>query len=76
MSIQREVELFKASSKEQRRQFKQVSGIYGLVYDDQVIYIGQSIDIGRRIGDHMYCKRNINQVMHEVNKHKTGYFSN
>ena len=76
MSIQREVELFNANKIEDRSPFKDVSGIYGLVYDDEVIYIGQSVHIGKRIQNHMANEKNIKSLMSLIRRKKTTQLPN
>lgn len=38
--IKREVEVFNANDEKDRAIFKNTSGIYGLIYNDEIIYVG------------------------------------
>ena len=46
------MELFLLNSKEDRKKFKAKCGIYALLYQDQIIYIGQSRNIQSRLKFH------------------------
>ena len=46
------MELFLLNNKEDRKKFKAKCGIYALLYQDQVIYIGQSRNIQSRLKSH------------------------
>lgn len=53
---------------EETKLFNNVSGIYALLHNDEVIYVGQSIDIQRRLGEHRNSQSNINKILHKINK--------
>lgn len=38
--------------KEEFQKFDKKSGIYALMYHDEIIYVGQSVNIGRRLREH------------------------
>ena len=42
---------YKLEPKETKK-FEGKSGIYGIVYDQDIIYVGQSKNIGRRLREH------------------------
>ena len=45
--------LFDANSKDDRKKFNDVIGIYAIVYKNQIIYVCRSRQIGKRIAAHM-----------------------
>ena len=45
--------LYSADSKINQKQFYTTSGIYAICYEEKIIYIGQSRQIGKRIASHM-----------------------
>ena len=52
--------------------FNKCSGIYGLVYQNEIIYVGQSHNICRRLHDHMKesaIQTTINKIYKEDGKH-------
>lgn len=51
-------------STEDRRRFKDVSGIYYLIYEDEVIYIGQSANVQSRLTAH----NGKNQIQNTLNQ--------
>ena len=74
--IKREVEVFNANDEKDRAIFKNTSGIYGLIYNDEIIYVGQSTHIGKRIKHHMSSESNIRLLMSQVWKDKTKILPN
>lgn len=51
--------------------FNNKSGVYALVYGDQIIYVGQSVDLGKRLKVHRREKQfehTLNQVIKEQGK--------
>lgn len=51
MKIEKTVELFDFT-KEEFKRFNGKSGVYGLVYDNEVIYVGQSKKLNERLKAH------------------------
>lgn len=43
---------YKLNSVLDRKSFNDICGIYALVYDNEIIYIGQSMNIGNRLRQH------------------------
>lgn len=61
------VELYKLCDKTKREELEEVCGIYAILYNDEVIYVGQSINIRSRLASHTnkarineYAKRDQN----------------
>lgn len=57
--------------KEEFQKFNKKSGIYALMYHDEIIYVGQSVDIGRRLREHANetaIQKTINQIYREDGK--------
>ena len=48
-------------------EYEGVSGIYALIYDNQVIYVGQSINVRRRLLSHHGFKNKIKQYQDATN---------
>lgn len=48
--------------------FDNVSGIYALIYNDEVIYVGQSRNIKKRLGAHHCYETNIKRAMKNYEK--------
>ena len=46
------VELYKLCDKTKREELKEVCGIYAILYNNEVIYVGQSINIRSRLDSH------------------------
>lgn len=55
MKINKQVELYDFT-KEEANHFKNKSGVYALIYDNEVIYVGQSINLAKRLKAHMTTK--------------------
>ena len=51
------------------KEYKKISGIYGLIYENEIIYIGQSTNLEHRIKKHMK-ETNIREVLCQINKEK------
>lgn len=51
MKISRQVEMYDFTLEEIKK-FKKKSGIYALIYDNEVIYVGQSVNLGDRLRTH------------------------
>ena len=54
------VELYKLCDKTKREELEEVCGIYAILYNNEVIYVGQSINIRSRLASHT-SKAKINQ---------------
>ena len=46
------VELYKLCDKTKREELEEVCGIYAILYNNEVIYVGQSINIRSRLASH------------------------
>ena len=46
------VELYKLCDKTKREELEEVCGIYAILYNNEVIYVGQSINIRSRLDSH------------------------
>ena len=46
------VKLYKLCDKTKREELEEVSGIYAILYNNEVIYVGQSINIRSRLDSH------------------------
>lgn len=55
------------TNKEIRKQFKNVSGIYALYYNNEIIYIGKSKDIHNRIRAHNNPNQ-LNNIYKQIEK--------
>ena len=51
--MEKQVEIFDVNCKEDKKLIPHTSGIYGFVYNNEIIYIGQAYDIRTRIGEHL-----------------------
>ena len=54
------VELYRLCDKAKRKELEEVCGIYAILYNNEVIYVGQSINIRSRLASHT-SKAKINQ---------------
>ena len=64
--MNKEVELYNLSL-EDIKLFNERKGIYGLIYNNQVIYVGQSNNLGERLRKHRRANTNdiINKIIDE-----------
>lgn len=65
--MKREVEIFSLNDKNDVHLFDKISGIYGLLYENEIIYVGQSINIANRLKDHKRSS-NINDIINRIIK--------
>ena len=65
--MQRQVEIYRLNNKEDVKEFKQKIGIYALLYKDEIIYIGQSSDIEKRLKNHNSSSK-IQDTIHKIIK--------
>lgn len=76
--VTREVELFDFTL-EEMRQFRNKSGIYAIIHNNQVLYVGQSKNLGERLQTHRRenaLESTISKIIHEVEKSgKCGNYS-
>ena len=63
MKINKQVELYDFTL-EDIRCFNGTSGIYALIYDSEVIYVGQSINIGERLRTHR--RTTVKQIVDKI----------
>ncbi len=40
-------------TKEEIRKYQKISGIYALVYEENIFYVGQSVNLGKRLMSHI-----------------------
>lgn len=53
---------------EETKLFKNVSGIYALIHNEEIIYIGQSKSIQERLNKHRESEYNIKEILHKIKK--------
>lgn len=64
--------MYKLNSKEDKKLFNEVSGIYKLIYhtpefsNDQVIYVGQSKKVGKRLSSHSHPETKIKEIINKI----------
>lgn len=51
--------------------FDEVSGIYALLYKDEVLYVGQSVNVGKRLFQHHAMKAQINTNLKMYNNSRS-----
>lgn len=64
-------------TKEEIRQFNNKSGIYAIIHNDKVLYVGQSTNLGDRLRHHRSenaLQNTINSIVRDVEK--SGYCGN
>lgn len=61
--------MYKLNNKEDRKLFNDVSGVYALVYDNQAIYVGQSIKVGKRLSTHSHPEARIRDIRKHIISH-------
>ena len=44
--------LYRLNDQQHRRKFSNTSGIYAFIYNNEVIYVGQSVNLNKRISQH------------------------
>lgn len=53
---------------EETKLFNNVSGIYALLHNDEVIYVGQSININKRLNNHRNSESNIQNILKQIKR--------
>lgn len=70
------LELHSFNDIDEFKPFKKVSGIYALIYNNSIIYVGQSKDIGNRLRNHSYADSRIRAIKKEMEKDKDNIYIN
>ncbi|KAH9865952.1 hypothetical protein IAQ61_008543 [Plenodomus lingam] len=59
-----------------KKELKEVSGVYAIVHNDSYkIYVGSSMDLSKRIMNHISNKSSNTHLQHAINKHGLSNFS-
>ena len=60
-----ELQKYRFNDTKEHRRYKEVSGIYALIFEDKVIYVGQSKNIRKRLSAHYYIESKMRQCTKE-----------
>jgi excinuclease UvrABC nuclease subunit len=73
--IERKIEKYDFT-REEMKPFDKISGIYAIIYNDKVIYVGQSTQIGKRLQTHS-AQNALQNTIHSIESDiNNGFCSN